>query len=282
MNGGMPPRLLGVIAATLGPPKLSVRDVTKSYLSASGQAVEALRGLTFDVAPGEFVCLIGPSGSGKTTILNLLAGLDRPNEGEILLDGRPITEPGPERALLFQEPALFSWLSVRGNVEYPLRVRGMEGDELRAVVDRWLAKVRLTPFANARPHELSAGMRQRTALARALASQPEVLLADEPFGALDAQARELLQQELQLVWGELRNTLVFVTHNVREAAFLADRVLVLAARPGTAVEEYRITTPRPRSFDDTLLAKVVEDIHDQVLEEVQRAGVEVGARPGLA
>ena len=278
----MRPRRLGVVAATLGPPKLSVHGVTKSYVSASGQAVEALRGLTFDVAPGEFVCLIGPSGSGKTTILNLLAGLDRPNEGEILLDGRPITEPGPERALLFQEPALFSWLSVRGNVEYPLRVQGMERDEARAVVDQWLAKVRLTPFANARPHELSAGMRQRTALARALASQPEVLLADEPFGALDAQARELLQQELQLVWGELRNTLVFVTHNVREAAFLADRVLVLAARPGTAIEEYRITTPRPRSFDDALLAKVVEDIHDQVLEEVQRSGVEVDVRPGLA
>jgi sulfonate transport system ATP-binding protein len=283
VNGAHPSRALSVVPPVEErPTKLSVRGVSKSYTTASGQEVQALRDVTFDVGTGEFVCLIGPSGCGKTTILNLLAGLERPDEGQILLDGRPVVRPGPDRALLFQDPALFPWLSVRGNVEYALRLRGLGRDEVRRTAERWIAKVHLTSFADAQPHELSAGMRQRTALARALACQPDVLLADEPFGALDAQSRELLQKELQLVWTELGNTFVFVTHNVREAAFLADRVVVLSARPGTPLEEYRITTPRPRSFDDVLVAKVVGDIHDQVLGEVERAAGDDGVRSDLA
>jgi sulfonate transport system ATP-binding protein len=283
VNGAHPSRALSVVTPVEErPTKLSVRGVSKSYTTASGQEVQALRDVTFDVGTGEFVCLIGPSGCGKTTILNLLAGLERPDEGQILLDGRPVVRPGPDRALLFQDPALFPWLSVRGNVEYALRLRGLGRDEVRRTAERWIAKVHLTSFADAQPHELSAGMRQRTALARALACQPDVLLADEPFGALDAQSRELLQKELQLVWTELGNTFVFVTHNVREAAFLADRVVVLSARPGTPLEEYRITTPRPRSFDDVLVAKVVGDIHDQVLGEVERAAGDDGVRSDLA
>jgi NitT/TauT family transport system ATP-binding protein len=171
---------------------------------------------------------------------------------------------------------------VRGNVAYPLRLRGLDQREVEATSDRWLAKVGLTEFAEAQPHELSAGMRQRVALARALASQPEVLLADEPFGSLDAQSRELLQEELQLVWTELGNTFVFVTHNVREAAFLADRVIVLSARPGRPLAEYRITTPRPRTFEDVLVANVVVDIHEHLSEEVARAARETAHRADLA
>jgi NitT/TauT family transport system ATP-binding protein len=264
------------------PVKLSLRGVGKTYTTASRGRVAALEDVSFDVHAGEFVCLIGPSGCGKSTILNLLAGLDRPDDGEVLLDGRPIAKPGPDRALLFQDPALFPWLSVRANVEYALRMKGLQDGEVRETAERWLAKVHLTSFADLQPHELSGGMRHRAALARALACQPEVLLADEPFGALDAQMREILQKELQAVWTELRNTFVFVTHNVREAAFLADRVIVLSARPGTPLEEFRISTPRPRSFEDVLLGKVVVDIHDHLLKEVQRAARQEGLRPDLA
>ena len=264
------------------PVKLALRGVGKSFATASGGRVEALRDVSFEVGAGEFVCLIGPSGCGKSTILDLFAGLEAPDAGEVLLDGRPVLEPGPDRALLFQDPALFPWLSVRGNVEYALKLRGTPREELRSAADRWLGKVHLAEFADAQPHELSGGMRQRVALARALACQPEVLLADEPFGSLDAQSREILQQELQLVWSEIGNTFVFVTHNVREAVFLADRVIVLSARPGSPIEEYRITTPRPRSFEDVLLSKVVLDVHEHLSKEVERAARETARRPDLA
>jgi NitT/TauT family transport system ATP-binding protein len=268
--------------AESAPAKLSLRGVGKSFRSTGGDVVRALEDVTFDVEVGEFVCLIGPSGCGKSAILNLLAGLDRPDEGHVLLDGRPVQGPGPDRAVLFQEPALFPWMSVRDNVEFGLRMRGLPRAEIRERAASWLAKVELAEFADAQPHELSGGMRQRAALARALVCRPDVLLADEPFGSLDAQSREILQQELQAVWTELRNTLVFVTHNVREAVFLADRVVVLSARPGTPIEEYRITTPRPRRFEDVLLAKVAIDIHANLVKEVERAAREEAARTGLA
>jgi NitT/TauT family transport system ATP-binding protein len=264
------------------PTKLSMRGVSKSFHSAAGDVVHALEHVTLDVGAGEFVCLIGPSGCGKSAILNLLAGLETPDRGEVLLDGRPIVGPGPDRAVLFQEPALFPWMSVRENVEFGLRMLALPSSEVRDRAERWLAKVELTDFADAQPHELSGGMRQRVALARALVCRPDVLLADEPFGSLDAQSREILQQELQAVWTELRNTLVFVTHNVREAVFLADRVVVLSARPGTPIEEYRITTPRPRHFEDVLLGRVVVDIHEHLVKEVERAARQDAARTDLA
>ncbi len=253
-------------------PKLSLRNVVKMRRNARGELVTALDDISFDVRPGEFVCLLGPSGSGKSTILNILAGLERPTAGQALLDGRPVPGPGPDRAVLFQEPALFPWLSVVGNVEFALRLIGVPREERRDRAMFWLGKVHLTRFANAQPHELSAGMRQRTALARALACDPEVLLADEPFGALDAQAREVLQNELQHVWSESesRKTFVFVTHNVREAAFLADRVLVMSAPPGRLLEEQRIHASRPRQMDDVLLMKVVSDIHEYLIREVDK------------
>jgi NitT/TauT family transport system ATP-binding protein len=264
-------------------PKLSVRGVSKSYVSTRGERIQALDDIGFDVAPGEFVCLIGPSGCGKSTLLNLVAGLERPDGGEIWINDRPVTRPGPDRAVLFQEPSLFPWMTVLGNVEFALQLVGVPKEERAERAMTWLRKVHLTRFAHAQPHELSGGMRQRAALARALAARPEVLLGDEPFGALDAQSREILQQELQQVWSEAGNTFVFVTHNVREAVFLADRVIVMSARPGTLLAEYRITAPRPRTFEDVLLTKVVVDVHDNLAKEVERAALDTeGDEPDLA
>jgi NitT/TauT family transport system ATP-binding protein len=251
-------------------PKLSANGVSKTFRNARGGVVSALGEVDLDIADGEFVCLIGPSGCGKTTLLNLFAGLDRPDTGGIEMDGRPVTAPGPDRAMLFQDPALFPWLNVRANVEFALELIGVPKDERADRAMHWLRRVHLGRFANAQPHELSGGMRSRAAIARALACQPEVLLADEPFAALDAQTREILQAELQEVWSETRNTFVFVTHNVREAVFLADRVVLMSAPPGTFVAEHRITTPRPREFEDVLLSKVVVDIHDHLLKEVAK------------
>ena len=253
-------------------PKLAVRDLTVRRRRTSGEMVTAATDVSFEVARGEFVCLLGPSGCGKTSILHVLAGLDRPSAGQALVDGRPIQGPGPDRAVLFQEPALFPWLSVTGNVELALRLVGVPAAERRDRAREWLATVGLTRFADAQPHELSAGMRQRAALARALAADPEVLLGDEPFGQLDAQARELLQDEVQRAWvaSEGRKTFLFVTHNVREAAVLADRVLVMTAAPGRLLEEVRIHAPRPRQLDDVLVSRVVTEVHELLMREVDR------------
>jgi sulfonate transport system ATP-binding protein len=250
--------------------KLALRDLTVARRAASGETIVAATHVSLEVQRGEFVCLLGPSGSGKTSIINVLAGLERPTQGEALLDGRPIAGPGPDRAVLFQEPALFPWLSVRGNIELALELEGVPPADRRDRAERWLANVGLARWAGSQPHELSAGMRQRAALARALAAEPDILLGDEPFGALDAQARELLQNEVQRVWvGSVpRRTFVFVTHNVREAVLLADRVFVLSAAPGRLLEEFRIHTERPRDLDDVLVSRVVSEIHRLLMQEV--------------
>jgi NitT/TauT family transport system ATP-binding protein len=264
--------LVAVGPRSSGPPKLAVRDLVMMRRSSSGQTITAVDRVSFDVQTGEFVCLIGPSGCGKTSILNVLAGLERPSAGEALLDGRPIPGPGPDRAVLFQEPALFPWLSVRGNVELALRLVGLSPPERRELAERWLRTVHLDRYADVQPHELSAGMRQRAALARALATDPDVLLGDEPYGQLDAQARELLQNEVQRVWvgSKGRKTFLFVTHNVREAALLADRVLVMSAGPGRLLEEVRISAARPRDLDDVLVARVVSEVHELLMREVDK------------
>jgi NitT/TauT family transport system ATP-binding protein len=260
----------GAPAPITAPPKLELRNATVARRSATGELITAAHDVSLQVEGGEFVCLLGPSGCGKTSILNVLAGLERPTAGQALLDGRPIDGPGPDRAVLFQEPALFPWLSVRGNIDLALELEGIPAAVRRERTDRWLASVHLERWADAQPHELSAGMRQRAALARALAADPEVLLGDEPFGALDAQARELLQNEVQRVWvgAEGRKTFVFVTHNVREAVVLADRVFVMSAGPGRLLEEFRIHTARPRDLDDVLVSRVVSEVHGLLMQEV--------------
>ena len=251
-------------------PKLSLRGVGKIYRNARGEKVQAVENVGLDVAPGEFVCLLGPSGCGKSTLLNMFAGLDRPTAGEVLIDGRPVRGPGPDRTVLFQEPALFPWMSVVRNVEFAMKLIGVPRSERRDRAMFWLSKVQLGRFADAQPHELSGGMRQRAALARALACDPEVLLADEPFAALDAQTREILQDELQRVFQETGKTVVFVSHNVREAAFLADRVVMMSAPPGTVVVERNVTAPRPRSYEDPALSRIVREIHEHLIKEVEK------------
>jgi NitT/TauT family transport system ATP-binding protein len=260
----------GAPAPIAAPPKLELRNATVARRSATGELITAADNVSLQVEAGEFVCLLGPSGCGKTSILNVLAGLERPTAGQALLDGRPIEGPGPDRAVLFQEPALFPWLSVRGNIDLALELEGIPAVERRERTDRWLASVHLERWGDAQPHELSAGMRQRAALARALAADPDVLLGDEPFGALDAQARELLQNEVQRVWVGAggRKTFVFVTHNVREAVVLADRVFVMSAGPGRLLEEFRIHTARPRDLDDVLVSRVVSEVHALLMQEV--------------
>jgi sulfonate transport system ATP-binding protein len=257
-----------------GIPKLSVDALTVERTLATGERIVAARDVSFDIATGEFVCLLGPSGCGKTSILNVLAGLDRPSAGRALLDGAPIEGPGPDRAVLFQDPALFPWLSVRANVELALELIGVGGDERAERARVALASVGLSDVLDAQPHELSAGMRQRAALARALACDPAVVLGDEPFGVLDAQTRELLQNEVQRVWmgSGGRTTFLFISHNVREAVLLADRVLVMSARPGRLLEEFRIHAPRPRDLDDVLVGRVVSEIHALMVREQEGPG----------
>jgi NitT/TauT family transport system ATP-binding protein len=254
-----------------GGPMLSVRNLGIARTRPDGERVTAFEDLTFDVGRGEFACLIGPSGCGKSSTLSVLAGLERPTTGTVLVDGEPVSGPGPDRALLFQEPALFPWLSVRANVDLALRLAHVPVEERVDRATRWLARMEIDRVAGRQPHELSAGMRQRAALARALACDPKVLLGDEPFGALDALARERLQGVVQRERVERagRTTFVFATHNVREAVLLADRVFVMSAAPGRLLEEFRIDARRPRTLDDVLVSRVVSEIHDLLIRQVE-------------
>jgi NitT/TauT family transport system ATP-binding protein len=241
---------------------VSVGDVTKSF-GTGNQRVVALEGVTLDVARGDFVCLLGASGCGKSTLLNLIAGLDKPTSGRV--DVR-----AERTGLMFQEAALFPWLTVRGNVEIALKLADMPRNERRARAQELLEMVHLGDFAKRRPHELSGGMRQRTALARALAQDADVLLMDEPFGALDAMTRDLLHDELEALWTATGKTVIFVTHNVREAVRLGDCVVLLASRPGRVAAVYDVTIPRPRRIDSPEVATLAAKITDQLREEGNR------------
>ena len=232
-----------------------VKDVSKVY-GPAGAHTFALDRISLDVAPGEFVCLVGASGCGKTTLLNLIAGLDRPAAGTIEVGGQP--------ALLFQEAALFPWLTAQHNVELALKLR-----KVPARAAELLHQVHLDGFGDKRPHELSGGMRQRVALARALAQESSVLLMDEPFGALDAITRDLLHDELERVWETSGLTIAFVTHNVREAVRLGDRVLVLSSRPGRVVAEFSIDLERPRRLESPEVAQMAGDIVTRLRKEVR-------------
>ncbi len=242
---------------------VSLRDATKVY-GSGGAALRALDRVSFDVSPGEFVCLVGASGCGKSTLLNLIAGLDAPSAGMVEVLGRT--------ALMFQEAALFPWLTVRGNVELALRLRGIGRRDRRERAEALLGAVHLHGFGAKRPHELSGGMRQRVAIARAFAQDADVLLMDEPFGALDAMTRDLLHDELEGLWADRSFTVVFVTHNVREAARLADRIILLSSRPGRVVEEFPVEIGRPRRIESPEVASLAGAITDRLRQEVRRHG----------
>lgn len=250
--------------------KLEVRRVVKSFRSRRG-SLRALDEISFSVAPGEIVCLVGPSGCGKSTLLNILAGLEPPDSGEILVDGSPIRGPGRDRALVFQEAALFPWLSVQDNVAFGLMAVGTPRMERQARVSQYLRLVGLEGFEKAYIHELSGGMKQRVALARALAINPDVLLMDEPFAALDAQSRDRMHDELQSIWAQTGKTIVFVTHNVREALVLGDRVLAMCARPGKVKREFCFSLARPRHIEDHTLVDAAREILGELQEEVSKA-----------
>jgi NitT/TauT family transport system ATP-binding protein len=244
---------------------VALHGVTKVY-GRGANAVLALDGVSLDVAPGEFVCLVGASGCGKSTLLNLVAGLDRPSGGRIDLD------EGVEPGLMFQEPALFPWLTVEGNVEVPLKLRRLSRAARRERVAELLGTVHLADFGRKRPHELSGGMRQRVALARTLALDTPVLLMDEPFGALDAMTRDILHDELERIWAERQLTVLFVTHNVREAARLADRIILLSSRPGRIIWSTPVDVPRPRRIDSPEVAAIAAEVTDRLRTEVGRHG----------
>lgn len=250
---------------------VSLEGITKSFKSGN-EPLTALQNINLQVRPGEFVCLVGPSGCGKSTILNLIAGLEEPDSGQVRVNDQLVTGPGPDRLLLFQEPALFPWLDVLGNVEFGLKSSGVAAKEGRERALHFLAKVHLHKFARFRVHQLSGGMRQRVALARALAMNPQILLMDEPFSALDAQTRDLLHQELQQLWAETGKTILFVTHNVREAVTLADRIVLFTYRPGRIKAQFSTTPlPRPRHLEDEGLALLVREIRHELEGEVQLA-----------
>ena len=210
------------------------------------QHVQALEDVSLEVEENEFVCLLGPSGCGKSTLLNLVAGFERPTTGRVLFERRPVTGPGPDRGVVFQEPTLFPWLTCAQNVEFGLRSLCRDAGDRRQIARRFLTLVGLDSFARARPHQLSGGMKQRVALARVLALNPRALLMDEPFGALDAQTRDRLQDELLRIWETHRKTVLFVTHNVEESVYLADRVAVLAPAPDSIIADVPISISRPR------------------------------------
>jgi NitT/TauT family transport system ATP-binding protein len=238
---------------------LKVEGVSKVFPGRSG-SVEALRPVDVDIAAGEFVCLLGPSGCGKSTLLSIIAGLESASSGKVLADGKEVRGPGTDRVLLFQEAALFPWLDVQRNVEFGLRQAGIRAQERAEIARRFIEIVHLKGFERSFAHQLSGGMRQRVAIARALAIDPAILLMDEPFGALDALTRDRLHAELESIWTATRKTVVFVTHNVREAVALGDRVLVFSPRPGRIVAEFRIDLPRPRSLEDHQLVSMASDI----------------------
>ena len=266
-------------------PKIRLEGVGKTF-GAGAKTVVALESLTLDIRPGEFLAIVGPSGSGKTTVLNMLAGLDAPTSGTILLDGRPVAGPGPDRGVMFQDYALFPWRTVRGNVEFGLVFgpagRGLDRKAREARVERVIDLVSLKGAEDRYPHQLSGGMRQRVALGRLIANEPEILLMDEPLAALDAQTRMVLQDEILRIWRQdrpasERRTVVFITHGIDEAVYLADRVVVLGSRPGRLKAIVDVALPRPRgeaTRKSAAFGDLTQSIWELIREEAIRATVE--------
>ncbi|GES40862.1 NitT/TauT family transport system ATP-binding protein [Rhizobium sp. ERR 922] len=239
-------------------PKISFQNVSKSFDLAGQAAFTALQNLDLDIEDGEFITVVGPSGCGKSTAMNIAAGLTPPSSGQVLVDNMPVKGPGPERGVIFQQYALFPWLTVRQNVEFGLQISGRPKDERRGIADHFIELVGLTDFADALPKMLSGGMKQRCAIARAYAVNPKILLMDEPFGALDALTRVQLQDQLLAMWSKERRTVMFITHDVDEAVYLASRVIVMAARPGRLHKIIPVDLAFPRTEEMRLSPRFSE------------------------
>jgi NitT/TauT family transport system ATP-binding protein len=250
-------------------PKIQIEGVSKAFGGGPG-TVPALAGIDLDVAEHEFLCLLGPSGCGKSTLLNILAGFLSPTAGTVRVDGRPVTGPAPERGVVFQEYALFPWLTVTGNVEFGPAMAGRPATERRAIATRYLDLVGLRAHAEKFPSQLSGGMKQRVAIARALANHPAIILMDEPFGALDAQTREVLQDELSRIQRVEHKTIVFVTHSIREAVYLADRVVVMTSVPGRIKQVFPIKLPEVRDRFAPEFTRYEAEITGVLKEEVAK------------
>lgn len=253
-------------AAKLLPPKVRVDRLRVQF----GDFI-ALRDVCLDIRDGEFVCLIGPSGCGKTTLLNTIAGFVEASDGAVLVGGKPVREPGPDRGMVFQEYGLFPWFTVEQNVQYGPRLKGVRGDELQRISDRYLKLVNLERVARLFPSQLSGGMRQRVAIARALANKPDILLMDEPFGALDAMTRETMQDELLKIWEVERRTCIFVTHSIGEAIFLADKIVVMAAHPGRISGVFDNPMDRPRNRTSADYYEVFRTLNERLRSEIAAA-----------
>jgi NitT/TauT family transport system ATP-binding protein len=248
---------------------LSIRDVSKSF-QVGEETVQALHHANLEVNKGEFVCLIGASGCGKSTLLRIIAGFDRPTSGEVCVYDAPIAGPGSDRGMVFQDYALFPWMTVRDNIAFGPRQKGKPKAEVRETADRYVEMVGLTKFADRFPYQLSGGMKQRVAIARVLANEASVLLMDEPFGALDALTREQLQDELLDIWARTQVTVIFVTHSVEEATMLADRVVVMTAGPGRIESDNRVTLARPREVSAPDFNAVRRNLTERLTSHVSR------------
>ncbi len=250
--------------------KLEIKGIVK-YFKHESHKLMALDGVNLKVEDGDFVCLVGPSGCGKSTLLRIIAGLETPDEGQVLFDGKPLTTTGPERIMVFQEGALFPWLKVQDNVEFGLKMAGIPKEERDQSSKRYLDMMQLTKFADSYTYQLSTGMKQRVAIARALVMDPDVLLMDEPFASLDAQTRDLLLVEMQLIWEKTKKTILFVTHNVAEASVLGTKVAVFSNRPSKIKRLFSIDFKRPRLVEDENLLKVQQEILSELRPEVKKS-----------
>ncbi|MDD1773045.1 MAG: ABC transporter ATP-binding protein [Methanomassiliicoccales archaeon] len=247
---------------------LSIENLTKKFPKDETELV-AIENFSLEVKDNEFVCLLGPSGCGKTTLLRIVAGLETMSSGSVRIDGSDVTGPGSDRGMVFQEFALFPWRTVRRNVEFGLEIKKVPKEERNAISDKYIQLVGLKGFEDSHPFELSGGMKQRVGIARALANEPKVLLMDEPFGAVDAQTRNMMQKELLRIWKETKKTVLFVTHSVDEAVFLADRIVVMTSRPGTLKEVFEISWERPRDRAGVEFAS----LRKKILQELEREQV---------
>ena len=251
-------------------PVIQISSLNKEFVSKGGsERVFALKAINLDVYRGEFLCLLGPSGCGKSTLLNVIAGFSEPTSGTLIANGKPISDPGPDRAMVFQEYALFPWMSVYKNVAFGLELAGKARSEIRETVSLWIQKLQLQDFSHRFPKDLSGGMRQRVAIARALAIDSPILLMDEPFGALDALTRRNLQDELLRIWQELGKTILFVTHGIDESIYLASRVIVMTHRPGQIKKIVSIDLPRPRNPNSPEFNSLEQQLGELVAEEQQ-------------